>query len=74
MAPLPSRPAHGSADVRQDDLPPQARAYVEFIEQFCGVSGPHLGPWCPGGVLTRRQVKIGWIGTGPSREDMIIRV
>ena len=37
-----------------DDLPPQARAYVEFIENFVGV-------------------KIAWIGTGPKREDMIVR-
>ncbi|PHH86584.1 hypothetical protein CDD83_10016 [Cordyceps sp. RAO-2017] len=36
------------------DLPKQARAYVEFIEEFCGV-------------------KVGWIGTGPKREDMITR-
>jgi adenylosuccinate synthase len=34
------------------DLPKQARAYVEFIEEFVGV-------------------KIAWIGTGPSRDDMI---
>ncbi|KAK3381057.1 Adenylosuccinate synthetase [Podospora didyma] len=36
------------------DLPKQARAYVEFIEEFVGVP-------------------IAWIGTGPKREDMIIR-
>ncbi|CAL8582439.1 Adenylosuccinate synthase [Xanthoria parietina] len=37
-----------------DDLPQQARAYVEFIEQNVGV-------------------RVGYIGTGPSREDMIVR-
>ncbi|CAO1601014.1 Adenylosuccinate synthase [Xanthoria calcicola] len=37
-----------------DDLPQQARAYVEFIEQNVGV-------------------RIGYIGTGPNREDMIVR-
>ncbi|KAK4210349.1 adenylosuccinate synthetase [Rhypophila decipiens] len=36
------------------DLPKQARAYVEFIEEFVGV-------------------RVGWIGTGPKREDMIVR-
>jgi adenylosuccinate synthase len=36
------------------DLPKQARAYIEYIENFVGV-------------------KIGWIGTGPSRDDMITR-
>lgn len=38
----------------QYDLPKQARAYVEFIEEFVGV-------------------RVGWIGTGPKREDMIVR-
>ncbi|KAI1085449.1 Adenylosuccinate synthetase [Whalleya microplaca] len=37
-----------------DDLPKEARDYVEFIENFIGV-----------------QVK--WIGTGPDRDDMIVR-
>lgn len=37
-----------------DDLPQQARAYVEFIEQNVGV-------------------RVGYIGTGPNREDMIVR-
>ncbi|KAK5658029.1 hypothetical protein OQA88_2584 [Cercophora sp. LCS_1] len=36
------------------DLPKQARAYIEFIEEFVGVP-------------------IGWIGTGPARDDMIYR-
>ncbi|KAI0489925.1 Adenylosuccinate synthetase [Xylaria cf. heliscus] len=36
------------------DLPKQAKAYVNFIEEHCGVP-------------------IAWIGTGPGREDMIIR-
>lgn len=36
------------------DLPKQARAYIEFIEEFVGV-------------------KIAWIGTGPSRDDMITK-
>ena len=36
------------------DLPKNARAYVEFIEQKVGV-------------------KIKYIGTGPAREDMIVR-
>ncbi|RYO96832.1 hypothetical protein DL765_011405 [Monosporascus sp. GIB2] len=36
------------------DLPKQARAYVEFIEEFVGV-------------------KVAWIGTGPGRDDMILR-
>ncbi|KAK7751389.1 Adenylosuccinate synthase [Diatrype stigma] len=36
------------------DLPKQARAYIEYIEEFVGV-------------------KIAWIGTGPSRDDMIFR-
>ena len=36
------------------DLPKNARAYVEFIEEFVGV-------------------KVRYIGTGPAREDMIIR-
>ena len=36
------------------DLPKNARAYVEFIEEFVGV-------------------KVKYIGTGPAREDMIIR-
>ncbi|KAK3401683.1 Adenylosuccinate synthetase [Sordaria brevicollis] len=36
------------------DLPKEARAYVEFIEEFVGV------PIC-------------YIGTGPKREDMIVR-
>jgi len=38
----------------QFDLPKQARAYIEFIEEFV-------------------KVPIQWIGTGPKREDMIIR-
>lgn len=38
----------------QYDLPKQARAYIEFIEEFVGVP-------------------IGWIGTGPARDDMIYR-
>ncbi|KAL5917715.1 Adenylosuccinate synthase [Pyricularia oryzae] len=37
-----------------EELPAQARQYVEFIEQYVGV-------------------KVGWIGTGPDREDMIYR-
>ncbi|KAI6354156.1 hypothetical protein MCOR25_008734 [Pyricularia grisea] len=37
-----------------EDLPVQARQYVEFIEEYVGV-------------------KVGWIGTGPDREDMIYR-
>ena len=37
-----------------EELPPQAQAYVKFIEDFVGV-------------------KIAWIGTGPKREDMIVR-
>ncbi len=37
-----------------DELPRQAREYVEFIENFVGV-------------------KVRWIGTGPKREDMIVR-
>ena len=36
------------------DLPKNARAYVEFIEEFVGV-------------------KIKYIGTGPAREDLIVR-
>lgn len=36
------------------DLPKNARAYVEFIEEFVGV-------------------KVKYIGTGPAREDMIVR-
>lgn len=38
----------------QYDLPKEARAYVDFIEEFIGV-------------------RVGWIGTGPKREDMIAR-
>lgn len=38
-----------------DDLPQQARAYVDFIEQNVGV-------------------RVGYIGTGPNREDMIVRI
>ena len=37
-----------------NELPPQAQAYVKFIEDFVGV-------------------RITWIGTGPKREDMIVR-
>lgn len=37
-----------------DELPENARKYVEYIEKFVGV-------------------KVGWIGTGPAREDMIVR-
>jgi adenylosuccinate synthase len=37
-----------------EDLPKQAQAYVNFIEEFTGV-------------------RVGWIGTGPSRNDMIYR-
>jgi adenylosuccinate synthase len=37
-----------------EKLPPNARAYVEFIESTVGVS-------------------IRWIGTGPAREDMVVR-
>ncbi|KAB5542468.1 Adenylosuccinate synthetase [Coniochaeta sp. 2T2.1] len=36
------------------DLPKQARAYIEFIEEFVGV-------------------KVAWIGTGPDRDNMIVR-
>jgi len=36
------------------DLPKQARAYIEFIEEQVGVP-------------------IGWIGTGPKREDMVVK-
>lgn len=39
---------------RFDDLPAEAREYVEFIEQQVGVP-------------------IKWIGTGPKREDMLVR-
>ncbi|KAJ2893418.1 putative Adenylosuccinate synthetase [Zalerion maritima] len=45
----------GTAAVKRfDDLPAQAKKYVEFIEGFVGVP-------------------VAWIGTGPGREDMIIR-
>lgn len=37
-----------------EDLPVQARRYVELIEKYVGV-------------------KVGWVGTGPDREDMISR-
>lgn len=37
-----------------EDLPQQAREYVQFIEKFVGV-------------------KVGYIGTGPGRESMIVR-
>ncbi len=36
------------------DLPKEAQAYVDFIEQFV-------------------DVKVRWIGTGPKREDIIVR-
>jgi len=42
------------------DLPPQARAYIEFIEEFVAKS-------------SRRSVKVKWIGTGPARDSMIMR-
>lgn len=38
-----------------EDLPDNARKYVEFVEK-------HIG------------VPVGWIGTGPERESMIVRV
>ena len=37
-----------------EELPPNARKYVEFVEEKVGV-------------------RIQWIGTGPKREDMIMR-
>jgi adenylosuccinate synthase len=37
-----------------DELPAQAKAYVEYIEKFVGV-------------------KATWIGTGPKREDMVVK-
>lgn len=36
------------------DLPPEAQAYVEAVERFCGVP-------------------IRWIGTGASRDSIIVR-
>ena len=36
------------------DLPPNARKFVDFIEEFV-------------------QVQVKYIGTGPAREDMILR-
>lgn len=43
---LEALPADEPADRPQYDLPRQARAYVEFIEQFCGVSAApgHVPP------------------------------
>ncbi|KIX08166.1 adenylosuccinate synthase [Rhinocladiella mackenziei CBS 650.93] len=38
-----------------EDLPPQAREYVDYIEREVGVP-------------------VKWIGTGPRREDMIVRI
>ncbi len=39
---------------KYEDLPQQARAYIEFISNHVGV-------------------RVEWIGTGPKREDMIVR-
>ena len=37
-----------------EELPPNARKYVEFVEGFTGV-------------------RVGWVGTGPGRGDMVVR-